>query len=148
MKSPVFLAVIGLVIGLFLGGLLTFSFLSQQEMAVIDQPGETITQPGTIASLYDFAPVERVHFNARGEIVEMSDNEIVLEREGSQLKVGVDDNVRIMLFPPPEAIQEGAMVEPQTGSLEDISPGMEINIFGVQHKDGTLVADNITADQR
>lgn len=147
MKSPVFLVVISLVVGFFLGGLITFSFLSQQDFEVIERPEESADIVETV-NLYSLTPVERVHFNARGSVTEISQEEIVIEKDGGQLKAAISQNVRVMIFAPPEEIQEGAMVEPQAGTLEDIKPGMEVNLFGLQYEDGSLTVDSITADRQ
>lgn len=143
MKFPLFLIVISFIAGIFLGGLVVFVITYQEKVE------EVVTVPGAVA-LYEFAPIERVHFNARGKVVEIDEEKITIERLEETLSMKLAEDVRVMIisFPEePEEIEEGVLIEPKTGSLEDIEVGMEVSSFGIQEEDGSLTVGTITIER-
>lgn len=143
MKFPLFLIVVSFIAGIFLGGLVVFVITYQEKVE------EVVTVPGAVA-LYEFAPIERVHFNARGKVVEIDEEKITIERLEETLSMKLAEDVRVMIisFPEePEEIEEGVLIEPKTGSLEDIEVGMEVSSFGIQEEDGSLTVGTITIER-
>jgi len=143
MKFPLFLIVISFIAGIFLGGLVVFVITSQEKVEKVVTVPETVT-------LYEFAPIERVHFNARGKVVEIDEEKITIERLEETLSMKLAEDVRVMIisFPEePEEIEEGVLIEPKTGSLEDIEVGIEVSSFGTQKEDGSLAVDTITIER-
>ena len=143
MKFPLFLIVISFIIGIFLGGLVVFVITSQKKVK------EVVTVPEAV-TLYEFAPIERVHFNARGKVVEIDEEKITIEQLEETLSMKLAEDVRVIIvsFPEkPEEMEEGVLVEPETGSLEDIEVGIEVSSFGTQEEDGSLVVNTITIER-
>ncbi len=116
-----------------------FAFLSQQE---VEGRKEIVTVTEKV-TLYDHAPIERVHFNAAGETLEISEDVIVIKKMDDTLSMNLAEDIRVMIFSPPDRVEEEMMIEPVVGNLDDIEIGMEVSIFGVQREDGSLVADRI-----
>ena len=142
MKSPLFLIVISLIVGIFLGGVVIFGLTSQEKVEKVEK---VVTVPAT--TLYEFAPIERVHFNARGKVVEIDEEKITIERLEETLLMSLAEDVRVMIFSFPEEMEEGVPIEPKTGSLEDIEVGIEVSSFGIQKEDGSLAVDTITIER-
>jgi hypothetical protein len=107
--------------------------------------------PVQSSNLYDFAPIERVTFNAIGKVVSMDNDRIIIEKLGESLSMSLSEEIRVMIFTIPDVSEnpnlEPQIVEPELGSLTDIQIDSDISIFGTQTKDGSLVAENITIER-
>lgn len=120
---------------------------------VIQKQNETVV-PVQGSSLYDFAPVEKVTFNAVGKVTEVNKETktISIERLGETLSMSLSEEARVMIFTIP-AISDNAdlepqMVEPELGSLDDIQIDANASVFGTQTKDGSLIVENITIERQ
>ncbi|MBU0546981.1 hypothetical protein KKA72_02355 [Patescibacteria group bacterium] len=139
MKYNLFLATITIVAILFLVGLVVFGVILPEKIVTVSE-----------VTLYDFAPIKRINFSAIGKVVEIEEEKLTIEYLGETLSMNLAKEVKIMIFFIPE-IKEGTsqpeFTEPESGSLDDVKIDVNVNIFGTQEKDGTLIAENITIER-
>ena len=93
-------------------------------------------------NLYSLIPIERVTFNAVGQVTEIGDGIITIKKFGEDLPLSLSEDVRVTIFT--LISNESDEFQNEPGSLEDVKVGSNISIFGSQMRDGSLIVENIT----
>ena len=141
MKSPLFLIVVSLIVGVFLGGMAVSGLMLQEKIGEYPIVSKN--------ALYELAPIETVSFTAYGEVIDRDEEKIVIERFGETLSMKLAEEVEVMIFtlPEEEPETEEVLIESEQGSLEDVEKGAKVSVFGLQEKDGSLIINMITVER-
>lgn len=107
--------------GLLLANLIWTAIISQNISKVIEIVFSADTEfARTVEKIKNSTTVERISFTSRGTIKDIEDRALILEYEGSTLKIPVDINAQIVKQTEKEAT-------PEMISFEDLQIGDEVS---------------------